>query len=96
MEKKLSKIIGITKQEFDDHIKFNQIQVRQARLIPTSKTGDEISLSSVLLKTLSMVKEFKKQILSVCFGSFSERRLQFFHTFQKGFRTCSIEMLFAE
>lgn len=64
MEKKLNKIIGITKQEFDDHIKFNQIQVRQARLIPTSKTGDEISLSSVLLKTLSMVKEFRKQILS--------------------------------
>lgn len=64
MEKKLNKIVGISKQEFDDHIKFKQIYCSPARLIPTSKPGDEISLTSVLLRSLCMVKEFRKQFLS--------------------------------
>lgn len=63
MERKLNKIVGITKQEFDNHIKFKQIYCSPARLIPTSKPGDEISLTSVLLRSLCMVKEFRKQFL---------------------------------
>ena len=59
--KKLTKLIGLKKTEFDDLV--NQvdspIQLRPARLIPVLKTGDEMALTSILLSSLRLIKEFR-------------------------------------
>tara|TARA_B100000787_G_C16163097_1_gene282465 strand:- start:66 stop:1391 length:1326 start_codon:yes stop_codon:yes gene_type:complete len=59
--KKLTKLIGLKKTEFDDLVKQidSPIQLRPARLIPALKTGDEMALTSVFLSTLKLVKEFR-------------------------------------
>ena len=62
MKKKFSKIIGISKEEFDTHVNEGQIKVRSARLIPTIKTGDEGALTSIFLSSLRLVKEFRDQV----------------------------------
>lgn len=62
--KKLNKIVGLKKTEFDDFIKDGQIHLSQARLIPTYKLGDELSLTSIFLSTLRLVKEFRNTIFS--------------------------------
>lgn len=64
MEKKLSKLIGISKIEFDAYISCGQLKVRRANLIPTSKFGDEMALTSVLLSSMNLIKEFRNHILS--------------------------------
>ncbi len=64
MEKKLSKLIGITKAEFDNFVKNGDIKLRRANLIPTIKVGDEMALTSVLLSAMRLVKEFRRTIQS--------------------------------
>ena len=66
--KKLNKLIGLKKEEFDKYIKPDdiklkpQIYARPARLIPTHKTGDEMALSSIFLASLRLVKQFRDSI----------------------------------
>ena len=64
MEKKLTKIIGLKKNEFDEFIKNGEIQLREARLIPFAKPGDEMALTSVILSSIRLINEFKRMILS--------------------------------
>ena len=64
MDKPLNKIIGLKKTEFDELVRTKQIRLNDARLIPFSKAGDEISLTSVLLSGIRLIKEFKKTLLS--------------------------------
>ena len=39
-KKELKKVVGLTKEEFDEFVSSKQIVVQPARLIPTLKTGD--------------------------------------------------------
>ncbi|MCE7740778.1 MAG: hypothetical protein GPJ50_15545 [Candidatus Heimdallarchaeota archaeon] len=64
MEKKFTSLIGISKREFDDFISNETIQLRPARLIPMLKLGDEMALTSVILSSVRMIKEFRNMILS--------------------------------
>lgn len=64
MEKKLLKVVGISKSEFDQFIINGDIQLREARLIPILKPGDEMALTSVFLTSVRLIKEFRKMILS--------------------------------
>lgn len=64
MEKRFSKIVGITKSEFDEFVKKGDLRLREARLIPTYKPGDEMALTSVILTAIRLIKEFRKKILS--------------------------------
>ena len=52
MDKKLTKIIDLKKSEFDEFVKNGELQLGEARLIPFSKLGDEIALTSVILSSL--------------------------------------------
>ena len=47
INKNLSKLIGIKKEEFDNYLLTCQIQLQPARLIPALKTGDEMALTSI-------------------------------------------------
>ena len=62
--KKVGKLIGLKKSDFNDLIKAKEITLRKPRLIPVYKLGDEMALTSVLLASLRLVKEFKESILS--------------------------------
>lgn len=62
IKKKLTKLVGLKKEEFDEYVKSGQIQVQPARLIPTLKTGDEMALTSIFLSTLRLVKEYRDEI----------------------------------
>lgn len=64
MDSKSVKIIGLKKDEFDDLVKNNSIQLRDARLIPSFKLGDEVGLASVLLSSMRMIREFRRMIIS--------------------------------
>lgn len=64
MEKKLVKIIDLKKSEFDEFIKSGEIQLREARLIPNIKPGDELALASVILTSIRLIREFRNMILS--------------------------------
>lgn len=65
MDKKLTSLIDIKKSEFDEFIQSGQIKsISNARLIPTSKFGDESSLTSVFLSGLRLIKEFKNVLLN--------------------------------
>ena len=62
--KKVGKLIGLKKSDFNELIKAKEITLRKPRLIPVYKLGDEMALTSVLLASLRLVKEFKESILS--------------------------------
>ena len=64
MEKKLTKIIGLKKEEFDKFVSSGEVHLREARLIPFFKPGDEMALTSVILSSIRLIKEFRKMILS--------------------------------
>ena len=64
MDKKLTKIVGIKKSEFDEFTQNGELQLREARLIPLFKPGDEMGLTSVILSSLRLIKEFRKMVLS--------------------------------
>ncbi len=62
LKKKLTKIVGLKKEDFDDFIESWQIQVQPARLIPVLKTWDEMALTSIFLTTMRLVREFKQNL----------------------------------
>ncbi len=62
IKKKLNKLIGLKKEEFDEYLKEGQIQVQPARLIPTLKTGDEMALTSIFLSVVRLVKEYRTDL----------------------------------
>ena len=63
MEVKFNKIVGLKKSDFDESIKSKDgIRLRRARLIPLSKPGDEMSLTSIFLSSLKLVDEFKHHL----------------------------------
>lgn len=69
MPKKIGKLISLKKSDFNDFIKAKEISLTKPRLIPIFKLGDEMALTSVLLSTIRLVKEFREEI-------FSEAKLQ--------------------
>ncbi len=88
--KKLGKLIGLKKEAFDSLVKAKEISYLKPRLIPIYKLGDELALTSVFLKSLKLIKEFKYTIFSeakiqqggalyvyseVCFSECPEDRL---------------------
>ncbi len=62
LKKKLTKIVGLKKEDFDAFIESWQIQVQPARLIPVLKTWDEMALTSIFLTTMRLVREFKQNL----------------------------------
>ena len=64
MEKSISKVVGISKAEFDGFVKKGDVHLGEARLIPIYKPGDEMALTSVILGGIRLIKEFRKKILS--------------------------------
>lgn len=62
IQKKLTKLVGLKKSDFDLFVKNGQIQLQPARLIPTLKTGDEMALTSIFLSTVKLVKEYRDGI----------------------------------
>lgn len=62
IQKKLTKLIGLKKADFDVFVQNGQIKLQQARLIPTLKTGDEMALTSIFLTTIKLVKEYRDDI----------------------------------
>lgn len=60
----ISKLHGLTKEEFYQLKKEKQLSFKVARLIPLDKPGDEMALTSVFMSTLRLVKEFRNKILS--------------------------------
>lgn len=57
--KKLTRLIGLKKEEFDEFLHNGQIQVQKTRLIPTLKTGDEMALTSIFLSAVRLIKEYR-------------------------------------
>ena len=64
MIKKINKLVGLKKSEFDDFVYAGKISLSESRLIPILKTGDEMALTSIIMSSLRLVKEFKDQIFS--------------------------------
>ena len=62
MIKKINKLVGLKKNEFDGYVDAGKISLSEARLIPILKTGDEMALTSIIMSSLRLVKEFKDQI----------------------------------
>lgn len=61
----LQKIVGMKKSDFDQLINEKKdIFLRPARLIPVYKPGDEMALTSIFLRSLCLVKEFKDLFFS--------------------------------
>lgn len=52
---------GMPLEGFQELVKEGHLHVRPARLIPTTKVGDELSLASIFLATLKLVKEFREK-----------------------------------
>jgi hypothetical protein len=90
IQKKLTKLVGLKKVDFDVFVKNKQIKLQQARLIPTLKTGDEMALTSIFLSTVRLVKEYRDGIFKsiklsrsgkayyyteVCFPDISKSRI---------------------
>ena len=64
LDKKLTKIIGLKKEEFNNHIKSGEIKLSRSKLIPKHKFGDELALTSIFLSAIKYVTEFRQQIFS--------------------------------
>jgi len=64
MDKKLTKIVGLKKDDFDEFSSSGELKLREARLIPFFKPGDEMALTSVILSSIRLIKEFRKKIFS--------------------------------
>jgi len=62
IKKKLTKLVGLKKEQFDSFIANGQIQVQSAKLIPTLKTGDEMALTSIFLSSMRLINEFRQGI----------------------------------
>ena len=57
--KKINKILGMSKTDFDQLILEKEIILRPAKLIPTTKPGDEMTLTSIFLSSIKLINEFK-------------------------------------
>ena len=91
MSQKLGKLIGMSLSDFEkDDLRPKEIQLREARLIPMHKPGDEMALTSIFLSSLRLIKEFRREISSainlastgtihvyteVTFGKFPDKRI---------------------
>jgi len=64
MATKLKKLVGMKKQDFDELIG-EEISLRSARLIPLINPGKEQALTSIFLSALTLIDEFRKDILGV-------------------------------
>ena len=64
MDKKLIRIKDLKKSEFDEFVKKGGIHLREARLIPIIKPGEEMALASVILSSIRLIKEFRRMIFS--------------------------------
>lgn len=62
MIKKINKLVGLKKEEFDDYVDSGKITLSESRLIPVLKTGDEMALTSIIMSSFRLVKEFKDQL----------------------------------
>ena len=62
INKKINKLVGLKKSEFDQFLASGKIQAQPIRLIPTYKTGDEMALTSIFLSTLRLVKEYRDSL----------------------------------
>lgn len=60
--KKFTKLVGIKFDEFLMFKDLGQIQYSEAKLIPLLKTGDEGALTSIILASLRLVKEFRDSV----------------------------------
>ena len=78
MSKKLTKIVGLKKTDFDSFVEEKAIFVRPARLIPAFKPGDEMALTSIFLSALRLIKEFRYMISSTL--RFSKSGKVFYYT----------------
>ncbi|MCW8830404.1 MAG: hypothetical protein OQK32_02670 [Gammaproteobacteria bacterium] len=63
-QKKIGKLIGMKKSEFNELATNKRIFLRRPRLIPVYKLGDEMALTSVLLSSLKLIKEFRQAVFS--------------------------------
>ena len=59
---KITKLVGLKKTDFDQFVKEGKVKFSKARLIPLLKTGDEMALTSILLSSIKLIKEFKASI----------------------------------
>lgn len=60
VSKKPTKLIGLSINGFDELVaKGEEIHLRPAHLLPLSKPGDEMALTSVFLSGLRLIKEFR-------------------------------------
>ena len=59
---KITKLVGLKKTDFDQFVKEGKVKFSKARLIPLLKTGDEMALTSILLSSIKLIKEFKDSI----------------------------------
>jgi len=64
VKKKVGKLIGLPKSEFNQLIRSKEISLSKPRLIPVYKLGDEMALTSVILSAFKLIKEFKAAIFS--------------------------------
>ena len=62
MIKKINKLVGLKKTDFDEYVSNGKITLSDARLIPLLKTGDEMALTSILMSSIRLVKEFRYQL----------------------------------
>ena len=62
MIKKINKLVGLKKEEFDDYVDSGKISLSESRLIPVLKTGDEMALTSIIMSSFRLIKEFKDQL----------------------------------
>jgi len=62
MINKINKLVGLKKSDFDGYVESGKIALSESRLIPLLKTGDEMALTSIIMSSLKLVKEFKDQI----------------------------------
>ena len=64
VRKKVTKIVGLKKSDFNELIRNKEISLSKPRLIPIYKLGDEMALTSVLLSSFRLIKEFKGKVFS--------------------------------
>ena len=62
MIKKINKLIGLKKIEFDNYVDSGKITLSDSRLIPILKTGDEMALTSIIMSSFRLIKEFKDKV----------------------------------
>ena len=61
---KLTKLVGLKFQDYLELVALGKVKYSNARLIPALKTGDELALTSILLSSLRLVREFRNQVFS--------------------------------